>query len=297
MDKLYAPSTIQALCARYDFHTAKSLGQNFLVDKGIIDRIMEGAAIGPQDLVIEIGPGFGTLTREAALRARRVIAVEIDGRLLPILEETLMDCPNVTVLHADILKTDVSAIIREARQADRTMADVRILGNLPYYITTPILTGLLGAGVPARTMTVMVQKEMAARMQAAPGTKAYGAISLVMRYYCRMETLLHVPKEVFWPRPQVDSTVLCLYPHEEKPVALLDEDMFFRCIRAGFAQRRKTLCNALYGAGGDGRSKAEIEDILTTCGIEAERRAETLDMQEFAAIANEMRRRDAANAS
>ena len=283
--KLYSPSTIADIRERYNFQLSRSLGQNFITDRSIIERIVEGAGVGENDLVIEIGPGIVVLTAEAAEAAARVIAVEIDSKLIPILSETLAEYDNIKVINQDILKTDVNKIIEEEKAAGNFTGAVRIIGNLPYYITTPIIMGLLESGVKADSITVMMQKEVADRIKASPGSKTYGAISAAVQYYCIVEQIASVPKEVFVPRPKVDSAVLNLHIRKEKPVELTDEKMFFACIRSGFGQRRKTLLNSLTGTAG--LSKEDIRNILSTAGIDPVRRAETLNMEEFAAIANE----------
>lgn len=281
--KLYAPSTIKDIKERYGFKLSKSLGQNFLTDKNIIDRIIGSAEIGPDDLVIEIGPGIGVITREAAETARKVIAVEIDKNLIPILKETLSDVDNVEIVNQDILKTDVNQLI--ANQGD-SISGVKIIGNLPYYITTPIIMKLLEDGVMADSITVMMQKEVADRIKASPGTKAYGALSVAVQYYCTVEGVVNVPKEVFVPQPKVDSTVLRLSIREEAPVKLSDREIFFRCVKAGFGQRRKTLLNSLMGI--EGITKEEVKEALDAAGIDSARRAETLDLEEFAKLSNEV---------
>ena len=283
--KLYSPSTIADIRERYNFQLSRSLGQNFITDRSIIERIVEGAGVGENDLVIEIGPGIGVLTAEAAEAAARVIAVEIDSKLIPILSETLAEYDNIKVINQDILKTDVNKIIEEEKAAGNLTGAVRIIGNRPYYITTPIIMGLRESGVKADSITVMMQKEVADRIKASPGSKTYGAISAAVQYYCIVEQIASVPKEVFVPRPKVDSAVLNLHIRKEKPVELTDEKMFFACIRSGFGQRRKTLLNSLTGTAG--LSKEDIRNILSTVGIDPVRRAETLNMEEFAAIANE----------
>ena len=270
--KLYAPSTIRDIKERHGFKLSKSLGQNFLTDKNIIDRIIEGAGIGADDLVIEIGPGIGVITSEAAERAKRVIAVEIDKNLVPILKETLADKDNVEIVNQDILKTDVNRLIEDCRNSEDKLSGVKIIGNLPYYITTPIIMKLLEEGVNADSITVMMQKEVADRIKAAPGSKAYGALS--------------VPKEVFVPQPKVDSTVLKLAMREEKPVELKDREVFFRCVKAGFGQRRKTLLNSLMGV--EGVTKEGVREALLAAGIDPARRAETLTLEEFADLSNEV---------
>ena len=281
--KLYAPSTIRDIKERYGFKLSKSLGQNFLTDKNIIDRIIEGAGIGPEDLVIEIGPGIGVITSEAAETAKKVIAVEIDKNLIPILKETLSDVDNVEIVNQDILKTDVNQLIASLGDS---ISGVKIIGNLPYYITTPIIMKLLEDGVKANSITVMMQKEVADRIKAFPGSKAYGALSVAVQYYCTVEAVVNVPKEVFVPQPKVDSTVLRLNIREEAPVKLLNREIFFRCVKAGFGQRRKTLLNSLMGI--EGITKEGVKAALEAAGIDPSRRAETLDLEEFAKLSNEV---------
>ena len=282
--KLYAPSTIQAIKERHNFQLSKSLGQNFITDKSVIERIVEGSDVGKDDLVIEIGPGIGVLTAEAAESAAKVVAIEIDKKLIPILAETLAEYDNIRVINQDILKTDINEIIREEREAGSFTGGVKIMGNLPYYITTPIIMGILEKGVEADSITIMMQKEVADRIKAAPGGKIYGAISAAVQYYCEVEQVASVPKEVFVPRPKVDSVVLKLSIRKERPVDLIDEKSFFACIKAGFGQRRKTLLNSLTGV--NGLPKEDIKEILEAAGVDPARRAETLDINEFAAIAN-----------
>ena len=281
--KLYAPSTIEAIKEKHRFQLSKSLGQNF-TDKHVIERIVEGADPSEKDLVIEIGPGIGVLTAEAAQQAAKVIAIEIDSKLIPILGETLAEYDNVEVINQDILKTDLNGIIDEQRQLGNFTGDVKIIGNLPYYITTPIIMHILENSIHAESITVMMQKEVADRIKASPGNKTYGAISAAVQYYCEVEQVISVPKEVFVPRPKVDSAVLKLTIRKETPVDLIDEKAFFACVKAGFGQRRKTLLNSLTGT--YGLSKDEIRAILEKAGIDPVRRAETLDMNEFADIAN-----------
>lgn len=284
--KLYAPSTIRQIKEKYGFRLTKSLGQNFLTDKNIIDSIIEGAGIGPEDLVIEIGPGIGVITYEASLTARRVIAVEIDKNLIPILQETLAERDNIQIINEDILKTDVNRIIEDAKAIDPQIKGVKIIGNLPYYITTPIIMKLLEEGVNADGITIMMQKEVADRIKAAPGTKAYGALSIAVQYYCAVESVVNVPKEVFVPQPKVDSTVLTLKILKDRPVEDVDREIFFAVVKAGFGQRRKTLNNSLTGVGGV--SKEIAAQALSEAGIDPSRRAETLSLQEFAKLSNQV---------
>lgn len=283
---LTSPSTIQEIRDRHNFQLSKSLGQNFITDRHVLEQIIDGAEIGKEDLVIEIGPGIGVLTAEAAETAARVVAIEIDSRLIPVLEETLSSFDNVEVLNRDILKTDLKEIIRNERENGSFTGAVRIIGNLPYYITTPIIMKILEEAVPADSITIMMQKEVADRIRSGPGGKTYGAISVAVQYYCDVEKVASVPKEVFVPRPKVDSTVLTLKPRAEKKVQLTDEKTFFSCVRAAFAQRRKTLLNSLSSAGG--MDKDEVRRVLETLGIDPGRRAETLSIEEFGQLANEV---------
>ncbi|MFQ8602859.1 MAG: 16S rRNA (adenine(1518)-N(6)/adenine(1519)-N(6))-dimethyltransferase RsmA [Anaerovoracaceae bacterium] len=282
--KLYSPSTIAEIRERHNFQLSKSLGQNFITDRGVIEKIAEGAGIAEGDLVIEIGPGIGVLTAEAAKYAAKVVAIEIDKKLIPILEETLSDYDNVEVINQDVLKTNLNEIIEEQRRACSFSADVKIIGNLPYYITTPIIMSILENSVDAESITIMMQKEVADRIKASPGNKIYGAISVAVQYYCEVEQVASVPKEVFVPRPKVDSSVLKLSVRKKKPVELIDEKSLFACIKAGFGQRRKTLLNSLTGV--YGTSKDDVRAILEKAAIDPARRAETLNIQEFATIAN-----------
>lgn len=277
--KLYAPSTIRDIKEKYGFKLSKSLGQNFLTDKNIIDKIIDATDITDEDLVIEIGPGIGVLTYEAAQQAKKVIAVEIDKNLIPILKDTLREFDNVEVINQDVLKTDLNQII-----AEEGCRETKIIGNLPYYITTPIIMGILEKNTHADSITIMMQKEVADRIKAGPGSKTYGALSVAVQYYCEVTTVAIVPKEVFFPAPKVDSAVLKLEIRKEKPVELLDEKMFFRCIKAGFGQRRKTLSNSLMGLGDV--TKEQVKTCLETLGIDEKRRAETLSLEEFAQLAN-----------
>ena len=283
---LYSPKTIRQLKDKYGFRFSKGLGQNFLTDPSVPEAMVCGSGISGEDLVIEIGPGIGVLTRAAAAEAGRVVAIEIDRNLLPILDETLADCSNVEVVFGDVLQTDLAALIREQKQAWNLTGSVHVIGNLPYYITTPILMRLLEEELPIQTITTMMQKEVADRIQAAPGSKAYGAISVAVQYSCEVERIADVPREAFIPSPKVDSAVLLLRMREKKAVETADEADFFTCVRAGFGQRRKTLANSLSGAGN--LPKDVVRAILEAADIDEKRRAETLTLEEFARIANEL---------
>ncbi|MCR5481347.1 MAG: 16S rRNA (adenine(1518)-N(6)/adenine(1519)-N(6))-dimethyltransferase RsmA [Clostridia bacterium] len=282
---LYAPSTIRDIKERHNFRLSKSLGQNFLTDKNIRDKIIEETHITKEDLVIEIGPGIGVLTHEAAEKAGKVIAIEIDKGLIPILKETLSDCTNVEIINRDILKTDLNEILEQNEVINgQKRRCVRIMGNLPYYITTPIIMKILEDGIKADSITIMMQKEVAERIVSGPGSKAYGAISVAVQYYCDVFNVANVPRDVFVPQPNVDSAVLRLDIRKEKAAELKDEALFFACVRAGFGQRRKTLLNSLTGL--EGLSKQEVSELLEKADIQPSRRAETLSLSEFAKLAN-----------
>lgn len=283
--KLYQKTTVKEIQEKYGFNFSRNLGQNFLIDKNIIDKIITGTEIGPQDTVLEIGPGMGVITAEAAAQAKKVIAVEVDKSLLPILAETLAGCDNVRIINEDILKLDIDKIIAEETAGG---GEAKVIGNLPYYITTPIIMKLLEE-TTVKSITIMMQKEVADRIKAAPGSKIYGAISVAVQYYCQVEKIADVPKTVFIPQPQVDSVVLRLVRKEEPGVGVLDKGIFFACVKAGFGQRRKTLLNSLQTV--RGTSKAMIEESLAAAGVEAGRRAETLSLEEFGKISNEVYKR------
>lgn len=288
MEKLYNPRVVRNLRDKYDFNMAKSLGQNFITDESVIDRIVESSGAGPTDLVIEIGPGFGVVTAGLAAVSGRVTAIEIDKKLIPILSETVGGYDNVKVINADVLEVDIKALIEQERQLpDGTMATgVKIVGNLPYYITTPILMKLFEDLVPADSITIMIQKEVAQRIAAPPGKKTYGNLSVAVQYYCDIVYVDTVPASVFVPRPKVDSAILRLDIRKERPVKLISEELFFECIKAGFGKRRKTLGNSLVGV--NGADKATVDRALTAAGVDPVRRAETLTIEEFAAVANSM---------
>ena len=279
---LYSPGTIRYLKEKHGFRFSKGLGQNFLTDPSVPADMVEGAGICGDDLVIEIGPGIGVLTAEAARAAGHVTAVEVDERLIPILGEALQEFSNIDIVNSDIMKENVGELIRRKKE-EFGLAGAKILGNLPYYITTPIIMKLLEEQVPADSITVMMQKEVADRIRSAPGSRTYGAISVAVQYYCRVDKITDVPKEAFIPRPKVASTVLNLEPLEER-IEVADEKIFLRCVKAGFAQRRKTLLNSL--AAGSGMDKDHVRKILETAGIDPGRRAETLTVEEFGRIAN-----------
>lgn len=283
--KLYSPATINEIKNKYGIKPIKSLGQNFIIDKNIIDKIIEKSMIGKGDLVIEIGPGIGVLTAAAAEKASKVIAIEIDKKLIPILEETLSEYNNIEIINNDIMKINFREILEQNKEINgQRIKGVKILGNLPYYITTPIIMKILEDRVVADSITVMLQKEVADRIKAKPGSKIYGALSVAVQYYCNVVHVANVSKEVFVPRPKVDSSVIRLDLRKEKPFLLNDENIFFAVVKAGFGQRRKTLLNSLTGI--YGLTKDEIASIIESSGIDPGRRAETLQLKEFAVLAN-----------
>jgi 16S rRNA (adenine1518-N6/adenine1519-N6)-dimethyltransferase len=279
--KTHTPSAVRELSERYEIRAVKRFGQNFLIDKNIVDHIVAGAGISNDDCVIEVGPGMGALTAAAAERARRVVAVELDRRLIPPLAEALADYDNVRVVNDDILKTDLKGLL-PPEEADPSR--VKIIGNLPYYITSPIIMRFLEEGPAAASMTFMLQKEVAERISARAGGRAYGALTVAVRYRCETRIIMNVSREVFIPKPRVDSAVVRFDIRREKAVRPRNEALFFDVVRAGFGQRRKTLLNALTGLRGCG--KDEIGLALAEAGVDAGRRAETLELHEFAAVAD-----------
>ena len=283
---LYSPRTIRQLKEKYGFRFAKGLGQNFLTDPSVPEAMVEGSGIGPQDLVIEIGPGIGVLTAAAAQAAGRVVAIEVDERLLPILDETLQEYDNIEVICADVLKTDLAQLIDGQLREHGLTGEVRIIGNLPYYITTPIIMKLLEEELPVSSITVMMQKEVADRIAAEPGTRASGAITYPVHYYARVSEIAFVPKECFYPVPKVDSAVLRLDLRDEPAVKVKDEDLMMRCVKAGFSMRRKTLLNSLTALGY--QDKQILSKALISAGIDPTRRAETLTLEEFAKLSDNL---------
>ncbi|WP_129599019.1 16S rRNA (adenine(1518)-N(6)/adenine(1519)-N(6))-dimethyltransferase RsmA [Anaerophilus nitritogenes] len=281
MEKLVSAHKTKEIVSKYGFKFSKSLGQNFLIDENILTKIVDGAEAGKEDVVIEVGPGIGTLTQELAQRALKVIAVEIDKTLLPILEETLGNCDNVEVLNGDILKINLHSLIEEKCE----QRSVKVIANLPYYVTTPIIMKFLEEKVPIKNMVVMIQKEVADRMQAKPNTKEYGALSVAVQYYCDPKIITKVPRSVFIPQPNVESTVIRLDVLEKPKVAVKSEKLLFRVVRAAFGKRRKTILNALSNSG-LGLEKEMIKEILQKSDIEENRRGETLDIEEFGKLAD-----------
>lgn len=274
-------NTIEVL-QKHHFTFQKKYGQNFLIDPGVLDRVIRAAEITGEDCVLEIGPGIGTMTQRLAERAGKVVAVEIDRNLIPILEETLEPYHNVTVINEDILKLDLRQLSQDMWEG----RPVKVVANLPYYITTPIVMGLLEGDILLRSITVMVQREVAERMQAGPGTKDYGALSLAVQYYAKPEIVANVPPNCFMPRPKVGSAVIQLSRYEEPPVRVADEKKLFALIRASFNQRRKTLANSLGNAAGVDASRERVIGALEQMGLPATIRGEALTLEQFAELSN-----------
>ena len=274
-------NTIQIL-QKYQFNFQKKYGQNFLIDTTVLERIIDAAHITDQDMVLEIGPGIGTMTQYLAERAGKVVAVEIDKNLIPILKETLGEYDNVTVINDDILKVDIEGLAKEYNGG----RPIKVVANLPYYITTPIIMGLFESGTPLESITIMVQKEVADRMQVGPGTKDYGALSLAVQYYAKPEIIANVPPNCFIPRPTVGSAVIKLTRYEKPPVDVEDPSFMFTLIRASFNQRRKTLVNGLTGAGNLPVTKEQIVKALERMQLSATVRGETFTLEQFAILAN-----------
>lgn len=274
-------NTIEIL-QKYGFVFQKRFGQNFLIDPHVLEKIIKFSGITKDDFVLEIGPGIGTMTQYLADAAREVTAVEIDDALIPILKDTLKEWDNVTVIHGDILKTDIRKIAEEKNSG----SPVKVVANLPYYITTPIIMGLFESHVPVDSVTVMVQKEVAERMQTGPGSKDYGALSLAVQYYAKPEIVANVPPNCFMPRPKVGSAVIRLQKYEIPPVKVKDEKLMFRLIRASFNQRRKTLVNSLKNSSELTYSREEVERAVTECGLFPTVRGEALTLEQFAALAD-----------
>ncbi|MDO4491561.1 MAG: 16S rRNA (adenine(1518)-N(6)/adenine(1519)-N(6))-dimethyltransferase RsmA [Lachnospiraceae bacterium] len=273
--------TIEVL-QKYGFKFQKKFGQNFLIDTHVLDKIVAAAEITEDDFVLEIGPGIGTLTQYLAHAAREVVAVEIDRNLIPILEDTLSEWDNVTVIHEDVLKLDLNALARERNGGK----PIKIVANLPYYITTPIIMGLFEKHVPMESITVMIQKEVAVRMEAGPGTKDYGALSLAVQFYSEPYLAANVPPNCFMPRPQVGSAVIRLNCLKEKRVTVKDESLLFALIRASFNQRRKTLLNGLKNDASLPYSKEVIEKAIADCGFSPSVRGEALLLEDFAKLSD-----------
>lgn len=278
--RLSSHSATMDVVKKHGFKFTKSLGQNFLIDDNIIDKIVDGAGAGPGDKIIEVGPGIGTLTRELASRADKLMAVEIDRNLIPILADTLGDYKNVKIVNEDIIKADIRGLIDENLDG----GPVKLVANLPYYITTPIIMRFLEEDINVTDIVVMVQKEVADRMNAQPGGKDFGALSVAVQYYCDTEIVAKVPRHLFVPQPNVDSIVIALRVRPERKYKLDDEALFFRVVKAAFGQRRKTLLNSISSMGT--LSKDGVKEALLEAGIDEKRRGETLSLDEFALLSN-----------
>lgn len=281
MASLGIPSNTIEVLKKYNFSFQKKFGQNFLIDTHVLEKIIEESEITPEDCVLEIGPGIGTMTQYLAENARKVVAVEIDKALIPILQDTLSDYDNVTVINDDILKVDIDAICKQYNDGK----PIKVVANLPYYITTPIIMGLFESHVPLKSITIMVQKEVADRMQVGPGTKDYGALSLAVQYYARPEIVANVPPNCFMPRPNVGSAVIKLTRYEEPPVFVEDEKYMFSLVRASFNQRRKTLSNGLAN-GGLGLTREDVVNALAQMNLSETIRGEALTLEQFAQLSN-----------
>ena len=280
MDRLSSYKATKSVVEKHNFKFSKSLGQNFLIDDNVIDKILNGARLSEGDNIIEVGPGIGTLTREMGKIADKVVAIEIDKSLIPILKETLGEFDNIEVVNNDILKVNIEELVKE--KFDNK--PIKLVANLPYYITTPIVMKFLEENIPVTDIVVMVQKEVADRMNAKPSTKDYGALSVAVQYYCDTEIVAKAPRHMFIPQPNVDSTVIGLHVREEKKYNVDNEDIFFKTVKASFGQRRKTLLNSLGDLGF--LNKDEIKEVLKQSNIDEKRRGETLTIEEFATLSN-----------
>ena len=284
MATLGNPKNTIEILNKYKFVFQKKFGQNFLIDTHVLDKIVQAAQITKDDFVLEIGPGIGTLTQYLCENAREVVAVEIDKMLIPILEDTLSEYDNVTVINQDVLKLDLNTLVQERNQGK----PIKVVANLPYYITTPIIMDLFERHLPLKNITVMVQKEVAERMQALPGGKEYGALSLAVQYYAKPYIAANVPPNCFMPRPNVGSAVINLTLHEDSPVKVNSEKLLFAMIRASFNQRRKTLMNGLNNSPELSFTKEQVAQALTSLGINENIRGEALTLEQFAALANRL---------
>ncbi|MBU5459970.1 16S rRNA (adenine(1518)-N(6)/adenine(1519)-N(6))-dimethyltransferase RsmA [Anaerostipes sp. MSJ-23] len=282
MEKLSNPQKTIEVIQKYQFDFQKKFGQNFLIDGRVLDKIIEAANVTKDDFVLEIGPGIGTMTQYLAENAREVMAVEIDKNLLPILADTLSAYDNVSILNEDILKVDIGKIAKERNNGK----PIKVVANLPYYITTPIIMGLFESHVPIDSITVMVQKEVADRMQAGPGTKDYGALSLAVQYYAQPYVVANVPPNCFMPRPRVGSAVIRLTKYKESPIKVTNEKLLFQLIRASFNQRRKTLQNGIKNYSGFNFSREEVAKALEEMGVSPTIRGEALTLEQFAQLSN-----------
>lgn len=287
MAELGNPQNTIEVLQKYRFNFQKKFGQNFLIDTHVLDKIIDASGVTEDDFVLEIGPGIGTMTQYLCERAREVVAVEIDKNLIPILSDTLKNYSNVTVINEDILKLNICKLAEEKNQGK----PIKVVANLPYYITTPIIMGLFESHVPIDSITIMVQKEVAERMQEGPGSKEYGALSLAVQYYAKPEIVANVPPNCFMPRPNVGSAVIRLTRHEKPPVEVEDEKLMFRIIRASFNQRRKTLANGLNNSPEIHLPKEVIQESIVSLGVPENIRGEALSLEQFAELSNEIGQR------
>ena len=282
MADLVKPQNTIAILQKYHFNFQKKFGQNFLIDSHVLEKIIQASDVTKDDFVLEIGPGIGTMTQFLCENARAVAAVEIDKNLIPILQETLSNYNNVEIIENDILKVDIKKLSEEKNNGK----PIKIIANLPYYITTPIIMGIFENHVPVKSITVMVQKEVAERMQVGPGSKDYGALSLAVQYYAEPQVVANVPPNCFMPRPTVGSAVIHMVCHEKPPVSVKNEKMMFRIIRASFNQRRKTLTNGLNNSPEISLTKEQIQHVISQMGLEPSVRGETLTLEQFAKLSD-----------
>lgn len=281
-ERIATPKKTMEIIRRYEFAIQKRFGQNFLIDSNILDKIVQGSGLTSEDVVIEIGPGIGGLTQVLAENAKKVIAIEIDKKLIPILEETLSEYSNIRIINEDILKIDLKQLIREENNGK----PVKIIANLPYYITTPIIMGLFEKNISVDNITVMVQKEVADRMQSSPGTKDYGSLSLAVQYYSDPKIISQVGPSCFIPAPKVGSSVICLKKYETPPTTVNDVELMFKIIRAAFNQRRKTLLNSISNQEALNVSKEEVSQALNIMGVDLRIRGEALTLKQFSELTN-----------
>ena len=282
MAYLGSPKATLEVINKYGFAFQKRFGQNFLIDSNILENIVSAANITKEDFVLEIGPGIGTMTQYLCENAREVVAVEIDKSLIPILQDTLSEYNNVEVINEDVLKVDIKKLAEERNDGN----PIKVVANLPYYITTPIIMGLFESGVPIDSITIMVQKEVADRMQTGPGSKDYGALSLAVQFYATAKVILNVSATCFMPRPNVDSAVIQLVRYDKPPVEVEDEHLMFKIIRASFNQRRKTMTNSVGKSGGINITKEQFSEALDMCGLSQTIRGEALTLEQFAQLSN-----------
>lgn len=281
MDRLTSPRTIKYIMEKYGFRFSKSLGQNFIVDSNVLDRIIEGSDLTEDDVVLEIGPGIGVMTQVLCESCKKVVSIEIDSALIPVLKETVGEYENLKVIHSDVLKVDLNKLFEEEFNEKKP----KLIANLPYYVTTPIIMKFLEERIPVSDLIVMIQKEVADRMMAKPSTKEYGALSVAVQYFTEPSIVTKVSRGSFMPMPNVDSTVIRLKVRENPPVELLSEEVFFKTIKDAFGKRRKTLQNAL-SSGGLGLSKEEAKKIINEASLNENIRGEALDMNQFAKLSN-----------